>query len=252
MLNARVVRSGCLLTAVVLLAGCQAEIGDTGPSATAGVPGAVGGSPSGGGGVSGNGGRPAVTPPTGGGVATTAGSGNTGGAAGGAVANPTGGSAPLLECPTVKPGRAPLRRLTTNEYNNTVEELLGDTTKPGNEFPAEALGKGFANDADLQSVSDLLAEKYYSAAETVANRATENAAALGKLHACASNVAASGEEACARSIIESLLPRAYRRPATAAEVDELLALYKSTRALGRDADVRQRRLGGADCAAPVA
>jgi hypothetical protein len=181
--------------------------------------------------VSANGGQPAVTPPAGGGIASTAGSGNTGGAAGGAVANPTGGSAPLLECPTVKPGRAPLRRLTTNEYNNTVEDLLGDTTKPGNEFPAEALGKGFANDADLQSVSDLLAEKFYSAAETVANRATENAAALGKLHACASNVAASGEEACARSIIESLLPRAYRRPATTVEVDELLALYQGTRAL---------------------
>jgi hypothetical protein len=230
MLNARVVGSGCLLTTVILLAGCQAEVGDVGPSATAGVPAGAGTGPSGGG-ASGNGGQSTVNPPAGGGVASTAGSGNTGGAAGGVVTNPTGGAAPLLECPTVKPGRAPLRRLTTNEYNNTVEDLLGDATKPGNEFPAEALGKGFANDADLQSVSDLLAEKYYSAAEAVANRATENSAALGKLHTCASNVTAAGEEACARSIIETLLPRAYRRPATAAEVDELLALYKSTRAL---------------------
>ena len=177
-----------------------------------------------------NGGQLA-TPPTVGGVANAAGFSNTGGAAGGAAANPTGGSAPLLECQQIKPGRAPLRRLTTNEYNNTVEDLLGDATKPGNEFPAEILGKGFGNDADLQSVSDLLAEKYYSVAETVANRATGSSAALGKLHSCATNVASSQEEACARSIIESLVPRAYRRPVAAAEVDELLALYQATRAL---------------------
>ncbi len=112
-----------------------------------------------------------------------------------------------------------------------MQEVLGDATNPGNDFPSEILGKGFGNDADLQSVSDLLAEKYFSVAESVAARATETPAALAKLHGCAQSVTAANEEACARSIIEALLPRGFRRDATAAEVDEYLGLYKATRAL---------------------
>src|SRR5690606_30443464 len=113
----------------------------------------------------------------------------------------TGGTAPTAECNTIQPGRAPLRRLTINEFNNVVRDLLGDTTNPGNELPSEILGKGFGNDADLQSVSDLLAEKYYAVSEAVAARATESKAALGRLHACASNVTPPNEEACVRSIV---------------------------------------------------
>ena len=229
MLNARVVKSGCLFTAVVLLAGCQAEVGDVGtPSALGGaasVPSANGGS-----GLVASGGQSVTPPAAGGAPGASGGSSNAGGPAAGGV-SAAGGSAPALACPTVKPGRAPLRRLTTNEYNLTVQELVGDDTKPGNAFPAEVLGKGFSNDADLQSVSDFLAEEYYNVAEGVASRATANATALGRLHSCASNVAAAQEEACARSIIERITPLAYRRPATAAELDELLALYKATRAL---------------------
>ncbi len=143
-----------------------------------------------------------------------------------------GGEAPLpTACTSITPGRAPLRRLTTHEFNQTVQEVLGDATNPGSEFPSEILGKGFGNDADLQSVSDLLAEKYFSVAESVAARATETPAALAKLHPCAQSVTAANEEACARSIIEALLPRGFRRDATAAEVDEYLGLYKTTRAL---------------------
>jgi hypothetical protein len=109
--------------------------------------------------------------------------------------------------------------------------VLGDTTNPGDDFPSEILGKGFGNDADLQSVSDLLAEKYFSVAEAVAARATETPAALGKLHACTQGVTAANEESCARSVIQTILPRGFRRDVTAAEVDEYLGLYKVTRGL---------------------
>src|SRR5262245_61062470 len=34
-------------------------------------------------------------------------------------------------CQTVDPGPAFIRRLTRFEYNNTVRDLLGDTTQPG-------------------------------------------------------------------------------------------------------------------------
>lgn len=129
------------------------------------------------------------------------------------------------------PGHSPLRRLTTREYSNTVRDLLGDTTNPGNALPAQADTKHnlFGNDADEQASTSLLIEKYQSVAEAIAQRATADAAALSRLHTCARNLAASAEEACARSIATSLASRAYRRAVSATEIDELVALYRAAR-----------------------
>ena len=68
-------------------------------------------------------------------------------------------------------------------------------------------------------------------AESVAARATASTTALAKLHSCASNVTAANEERCARTIATSLAPRAYRRTVATTEIDELVALYTSVRAL---------------------
>jgi hypothetical protein len=132
-----------------------------------------------------------------------------------------------------------VRRLTTYEYNNTVRDLLGDDTSPGSMLPPQTDSKEnwFGNDADFQSISDTLVEKYVSIAEGIAARATADLAALGRLHACAGVALAAGEEeACARSIASSVLPRAYRRLPTAADVDEAIALYTSVRALSPTID----------------
>ena len=130
-----------------------------------------------------------------------------------------------------KPGPAPLRRLTRFEYNNTVRELFGDTSSPANTLPAEELGNGFGNDATAQAVSSLLAEEYGNVAEGIAARATQTSAALGRLASCASTVAAGAEESCARTIIEGLVPRAFRRPLAAGEADPLLGVFRATRML---------------------
>ena len=139
----------------------------------------------------------------------------------------------VVECNGIAPGRSPLRRLTTYEYNNTIRDLLGDTTNPGSALPAQVDSKQnpFGNDADEQSPTDVLVEKYQTVSESIAARATANATALAKLHSCAGTVTAANEEACARMIATSLAPRAYRRAADAAEIDELVALYKNVRAL---------------------
>jgi hypothetical protein len=125
-----------------------------------------------------------------------------------------------------------LRRLTTYEYNNTLRDLLGDTTNPGSMLPAQVDSRDnwFGNDADYQSVTDTLVEKYQSIAEGVAARATANPTALGRLHSCASKtLAASEEEACARSIATAIAPRAFRRATTNADIDDLVELYRATR-----------------------
>lgn len=127
-------------------------------------------------------------------------------------------------------GRAPLRRLTAFEYDNSVRDLLGDTTSPARALPSEEIGNGFGNDADAQSVSTLLAEQYGNAAEDIAGRATETPAALAKLDACAMGLTAAREATCARTILEKLATRAYRRALAADDVESLLALYTAARA----------------------
>ncbi len=168
-------------------------------------------------------------------AASCSGTGGTTGA-GGTIGNGgvsgTGG-ATLLACNSVMPGRAPIRRLSTFEYNNTIRDLLADTTNPGNGFPSETLvlDNIFGNNADQQSVSDALVRGYISVAEGIASRATATPAALGKLAACGSTATAANEEACAQTIMTALLPRAYRRTVTAAEVTDYVTLYRGVRAL---------------------
>lgn len=58
-----------------------------------------------------------------------------------------------------------LRRLTHSQYNHTVRDLLGDQTKPADQFPKEDFVHGFTNQADGQSISPLQAEAYARAAE---------------------------------------------------------------------------------------
>ena len=111
--------------------------------------------------------------------------------------------------------------------------MLGDTTNPGSALPAQVDSKQnlFGNDADQQSPSSLLIEKYQSVAESVAARATASTTALAKLHSCASSVTTANEESCARMIATSLAPRAYRRTVATTEIDDLVALYQGVRAL---------------------
>jgi len=139
----------------------------------------------------------------------------------------------VLDCSATNPGRSPLRRLTTYEYNNTIRDLLGDTTSPGSALPAQVDSKQnlFGNDADQQSPSSLLIEKYQSVAESIATRATASTTLLAKLHTCASSVTTSTEESCARSIATSVAPRAYRRTVATTEIDDLVTLYRGVRAL---------------------
>ena len=119
---------------------------------------------------------------------------------------------------------APLRRMTRVEYNNTVRDLLGDDSKPADAFPADENLFGFASGA---SVSPLLAELYMNAAEDLAATA---AGKLDTLLPC--DPGALGEDACAREFVKPFGQRAFRRPLSATEVDELYALYDGEKQAG--------------------
>lgn len=127
-------------------------------------------------------------------------------------------------------GRAPLRRLTRFEFNNTVRDLLDDDTSPADALPSEQSGNGFGNDADAQSVSSLLAEQYSNVADEIAVRATESPEKLAALMPCAADsMDDAAEDACAFSFIESFAAKAFRRPLVAGEADELFELQQTIR-----------------------
>lgn len=129
------------------------------------------------------------------------------------------------------PGDVPIRRLTRFEYNNTVRDLLGDHTAPASALPSEVLGNGFGNDAEAQSVSTLLVEKYAAVAEDMALRATETPAFLAARFPCmgemVNGASRDAEDACAYEFLREFTPRAYRRPLESDELDELLGLQQA-------------------------
>jgi hypothetical protein len=119
-------------------------------------------------------------------------------------------------------GLMPLTRLTRREYNNTVRDLFGNTSKPGDAFPEDHDGDFLFRRAGLVSSQD--ATTLRNAAETVATNAVKD---LTKLVTC--DTAAANEQTCIRSFVQTFGLRAYRRPVTSVEVDRLLALYQTGR-----------------------
>jgi hypothetical protein len=120
-------------------------------------------------------------------------------------------------------GLRPLTRLSRREYDNTVRDLLGDTTQPA---------LGFADDRDraflfrrpgLVATQD--AEVLRSSAEALARTASSK---LEQLFPCDS-AGAGNEAACAARFIDDFGLRAFRRPLLPQETAGLQALYETGR-----------------------
>ncbi len=128
------------------------------------------------------------------------------------------------------PGRVTLHRLNRAEYDNTVRDLLGDTSGPARDFPADDHGFGFDNNADTLSMSPLLMEKYATAAE----RLVEEAWTRGTVRTCALD--AADPQPCARELLSRFARRAWRRPVAEAEVRRLLAFVSLAKQHGEGAE----------------
>jgi hypothetical protein len=81
----------------------------------------------------------------------------------GVLARADGGARP-------DPGKVTLRRLNRTEYNNTIRDLFGVDFNPAEDFPADGVGYGFDNIADVLSLSPVLLDRYLAAAEGVVQR----------------------------------------------------------------------------------
>jgi len=155
----------------------------------------------------------------------TGSAGAAGTASAGGMSSAVGGAAPqpAVTCVAATPGAAPIRRLTRFELNNTLRDLLGDTSRAGDQLPPELKGNGFSNDAASLTTTRVLVDAYRTIADGLATTATKDAAALAKLTTC--DVAAQGEEACARAFVTDFGKKAFRRPLNDAESAALYGVY---------------------------
>lgn len=71
-------------------------------------------------------------------------------------------------------GRVILRRLNRDEYENTVNDLLGINVNLKEQLPADGSADGFDNAAAAHHTSSFLMEKYLEAADTALNMAIAN------------------------------------------------------------------------------
>lgn len=131
----------------------------------------------------------------------------------------------------LSPGPSPIRRLTRVEYNNTVFQLLGDTTFPASAFAPDEEANGFDNQASALVVSPLLAEQYLSAAEDLAARHADNL--LTNLPACTGgSMDQTSCERDAEAFIRSFGLRTFRRPLTSEEVQTHRTLFVEGTGMG--------------------
>lgn len=155
------------------------------------------------------------------GVAGSSGNGtSTGGSAPG-----VGGAASVTTCTAPSPGVAPLRRLTRFELNNTLRDLLGDTSRAADALPPELKGNGFNNDAASLTTSRVLVDGYHSVAQALAGQVTADAARLANLATC--DLAAADQDACAKTFIADFGRKAFRRSLTEAESATFYRVYQA-------------------------
>lgn len=155
--------------------------------------------------------------------------GNAAGANGGGGPGAAGGGGATLSrsCAAGPIGSTAMRRLTPEEYNNTLRDLLESPGLPWMELARGPEIWGFDTIAEAQVVPPRLVDEFEQAADRVATIATATAN-LPRLLKC--DVAATGEDACARRFIADFGRRAFRRPLTTDETSRFTTFYGQQKA----------------------
>lgn len=123
----------------------------------------------------------------------------------------------VLGVPTVE-----LRRLSQDEFDNTLEVLLLDDTRSFSLRLPEDKVDPFDNNGATQLVSQTLVEGLETAAAEAAQRAMANTAVRDQILGCTPT--GPDDAACFRSFVTSFGRQAFRRPLTTTEVDSFVPL----------------------------
>ena len=116
------------------------------------------------------------------------------------------------------PGYVPVRRLTREEYNRTIRDLVGLDLRPADDFSMDFSGtSGFSNSANTLFLQTAHLDRYFTAAEGVIDEVRADKKAWSYL---------AGNPEDAVGAVERLMRRAYRRPPTDAEIKEITDRYE--------------------------
>ena len=122
------------------------------------------------------------------------------------------------------PGAAvALRRLTHQQYSNTIQDLLKETSDASSAFPPEDYVDGFKNQYRSQSLSPVQIEMYSQSAERLVKRAFLRGDSR-RLLPCAID---QGDARCAEEFMQAFGRRAFRRPLDSRELDLYRKIYRS-------------------------
>ena len=123
---------------------------------------------------------------------------------------------------TVDPGRVGIHRLNNAEYDNTIRDLLGTSTRFDAVFTVAEEGLHFDNTASALGMTPSQYDGFFEAAMQLMSEALQDATQRSRFLSCTPVALA---DACARQIIEGFGKRIYRRPLEVAEVERALAVY---------------------------
>ncbi|HEX2733280.1 MAG TPA: DUF1592 domain-containing protein [Polyangiaceae bacterium] len=127
------------------------------------------------------------------------------------------------DCSAPSPGQAPLRRLTNAEYVNTATDLVGDAdlvAKVTENFPREPTSLGFRTSAQALTITPLVADEYFKAAQELGK------AAVAKEGVVPCDIA-TADPACTQSFVEDFGKKVYRRPLARADLKRYSDLFNA-------------------------
>lgn len=152
------------------------------------------------------------------------------------------------------PGFEPTRRLTHEEYNNTIRDLFGVDVRPANRFPLDFTAtSGFDNSANSLFLQPVLMERYFHATEelldellpisqskTRPRRATETSSAWRNVL----------QGRAPRDALVPFLTRVFRRPLSREQSRKWLTRFDSLQSQSNSAEDAFRKVVGVALVSP--
>ena len=134
-------------------------------------------------------------------------------------------------------GVVPAKRLTHDEYNNTIRDLVGIDLRPADRFPADlTASSGFENSANSLFIQPVTLERYVGAAEAIVQTAwplvptsEEHESAWRRL---LGDVRELDSRENGKRVLQQFASRAYRRPLEQEELASLMTYFDHRRSKG--------------------
>ncbi len=144
-------------------------------------------------------------------------------------------------------GFVPAKRLTHDEYNNTVRDLVGIDIRPADRFPTDlSASSGFKNSANSLFIQPVTFERYVGAAEAIAQAAwplapksKQQEQAIARLYGNSTSFYSSKT---ASRILRNFASRAYRRPLEDVELAALMRHFEARRRKGDSPEMALREV----------